>query len=461
MFANCAVDRPSTVSGEGASDAPILRRWRLPPTLATALAAAWLLVACGSEPVNPAGSAPMAGTSAAAVPMSPPEPAYATPQPVPTPAPAVAAAAPPAPPPVLSFDDAVQAAATALLSRAQLPPDTKFDLVIDPLIDGVTGMQSQATRAMGTRIVKIIREGYPRYVVQPFNTDSVKRGPLLLVGTFTGVNAERKTEGKREAYRICLALADLKTGKLVSKGLAFAKPEGVDLSPLPVDRDAPAWLEDSTTQGYIRTCQGTRAGDSIHPAYLNRVLTSAKLAEANDAYAAGKWAAARKLYEEALAGEGGDQLRTHTGLYLSHWKLGNRKAAAQSLGRIVDQGLENKRLGMKFLFRPGTAALWSDPKAGVAAYPLWLQEIASRAARRSSCLELVGHTSASGPEPINEKLSLLRAEELKKQIGRLAPPLNPRMIAAGMGSRQTLIGTGRDDLSDVLDRRVEFKVVGC
>jgi hypothetical protein len=355
----------------------------------------------------------------------------------------------------------VQAAATALLGRAQLPPDTRFDLVIDPLIDGVTGMQTQATRAMGTRIVKIIREGFPRYSVQPFNTDSVKRGPLLLVGTFTGVNAERKTEGKREAFRICLALADMKTGKLVSKGLAFAKPDGVDSMPLPLDRDAPAWLEDSTTLGYIRTCQGTRAGDAIHPAYINRVLTSAKLAEAGEAYAAGKIAAARKLYEEALASEGGDQLRTHTGLYLTHWRLGNQKAAAQALGRIVDQGLENKRLGMKFLFRPGTAALWADPKAGPSAYPVWMREISTRAATRSSCLELVGHTSASGPEPLNERLSLLRAEELKKQLGRLAPNLSTRMIANGMGSRQTLIGTGRDDLSDALDRRVEFKVVGC
>ena len=251
----------------------------------------------------------------------------------------------------------------------------------------------------------------------------------------------------------------------MGKGLAFARAEGVDITPQAIDRDAPAWVEDAATLGYIRTCQGTRAGDAIHPDYINRVLTSAKLAEANDAYGAGKWALARTLYGQALTGEGGDQLRTHTGLYLTNWRLGNRKAAADSFGRIVDQGLENKRLGTKFLFRPGTAALWADPKAassaGASAYPMWLQEISRRGASRSSCLELVGHTSASGPEPMNERLSLLRAEELKKQISQLAPTLSPRMIATGLGSRQTMIGTGRDDASDVLDRRVEFKVVGC
>ncbi|MDO8419455.1 MAG: OmpA family protein, partial [Rubrivivax sp.] len=331
----------------------------------------------------------------------------------------------------------------------------------DPLIDGVTGAQTQATRAMGTRITRIIKESFPRYAVQPFNSGSLMRGPLLLVGTFTGVNAERKTEGQRVAYRICLALADLKTGKLVSKGLAFAEPEGVDATPLPYYRDAPAWLEDATTQGYIRTCQGTRAGDSIHPAYINRVLTSATIAEANEAYGAGKYAEARKLYEAARSSPGGEQLRTYTGLYLTNWRLGNRTAAADAFGQIVDQGLETKRLGMKFLFRPGTAAMWSDTRSGPVAYPVWFGEIAKRASARQSCLEVVGHASASGPEPVNERLSLLRAETVKSELARRAPALASRMTANGMGSRQTLIGTGRDDVTDALDRRVEFKVVGC
>ena len=368
---------------------------------------------------------------------------------------------PPPPPPMLPFDDAVAAAANNLLSKALLPADGNWNLVIDPLIDGVTGAQTQATRAMGARIAKIIKDSYPRYAVQPFTTANVKSAPLLLVGTFTGVNAERRTEGRREAFRICLALADLKTGKLVGKGLAFATPDGVDSTPLPLDRDAPAWLEDASATGYIRTCQGTRAGDAIHPAYIDKVLTSALIGEANTAYAAGRMTEARRLFETARTSPGGEQLRTYTGLYLTNWKLGNRPAATEAFGKIVDQGLDNKRLGTKFLFRPGTPALWADPKAGPPAHPLWLSEIAQRAAGRQSCLEVVGHSSAGGPEPLNERLSLLRAETVANELARLAPPLKTRVIANGVGSRQTLIGTGRDDASDALDRRVEFKVVGC
>ena len=423
---------------------PVIRPWALVLSAVVVLLAACAMPEASPPPPAPAPAAP------------PPPPAPAPVAPPPAPAPAAAA-----PPPILPFDEAVLSAANNLLGRAQLPPDTKWDMVIDPLIDGVTGLQTQATRAMGARITKLVQDSYPRYAVKPFNSSNVQRGPLVLVGTFTGVNAERKTEGVREAYRICLALADLKTGKLVSKGLAFASPAGVDPTPLPFFRDAPALVEDGPTHGYIPTCQGTRAGDPIHPQYIDRIITAATIADAIDSYNDGRYADALQLYETALASPGGDQLRVHTGLYLTNLRLTRQAAAAQAFGTIVDQGLQAKRIGVKFLFRPGTAALWTDPKAGPVPYPLWLKEIAARASLSQSCMQLVGHSSPTGPEPINERLSLLRADTVRRQLVGLAPPLSSRLATSGMGSREPLVGNGRDDLSDALDRRVEIRVVGC
>ena len=419
-------------------------------------ACAALVGGCAGPGVAPSASTPATDATVAAA-----SPAPAAPPAAPTPPP------PPPPPPILPFDEAVLSAATNLLEKAQLSGDApggRYDVVIDPLIDGVTGQQSVATKAMGARIVRLIRESYPaRYAVQPFNTSAVQKGPLLLVGTFTGVNAERKTEGHREAFRICLALADLKTGKLVSKGLAFAKADGVDIAPLPAFRDAPAWSDDAATNGYIRTCQGTRAGDVINPMYVNRIVTSATIAEAADAYSEGKYTNALKLYQTAAKSPGGDQLRTYTGLYLTSWRLGRQGDAAKAFGQIVDQGLESKKLGVKFLFKPSTATLWSDPKAGPPApYAMWLREIATRASKhKDTCLGVVGHTSATGSEPANEKLSLQRAEVIGKEIVRAARALDKKVIPNGVGSKQTLIGNGRDDHTDALDRRVEFRVVGC
>lgn len=414
-----------------------------------------------------AAPAPSPSAAPAAPPVAAPAPvaaAASTPAPVASvAAAAVAAPAPPPPPPILPYEEAVLSAANNLLGKAQLPAGgtARHAVVIDPLVDGMTGSQTATTRAMGDRLVALIREKYPQYEVQPFNTLSVSKSPLVLIGTFTGVNKERKTEGTREAYRICFALADLKSGKLVSKGLAFARPEGVDPTPTAPFRDAPAWTEDPATLGYIRTCQGTRAGDPIHPMYVDRILAASMLSEAMDAYSAGRYADALALYETVARAPAGHQMRTYTGLYLTNWRLGRREAAAQAFGQVVDQGLEAKRLGVKFLFRPGSVAFFNDPRAVPTPYPMWLGELSTQAAKRQSCLEVVGHTSPTGPEPVNERLSLLRAEYVKGQIERIAPQLRQRLIANGVGSRQTLIGNGRDDASDALDRRVEFKVVGC
>lgn len=426
---------------------PSLRRWA---TLALLVLAA----GCATPPPPPPPQPPPAAPPPA------PEPVVAPAPEAPPPAP-VAPPAPPSPPPILPFEEAVLSAANTLLGKAQLPPDARYNLVIDPLIDGVTGAQTTTTQAMGLWLTRLIQDRYPRFTVQPFRAATVQQGPLILIGTFTGVNGERKTEGKREAYRICLALADLKTGKLVGKGLAFAGTEGTDPTPVPFFRDAPVWLDDAATTGYIRTCQGTRAGDPINPNYLDKIVTAATVAEAIDAYGKNQFADALKLYEVALASPGGDQLRVHTGLYLTNLKLRRMDAARKAFGQVVEQGLEQKRLGVKFLFRPGTAAMWVDPKAGPLPYPMWLNEIAGRAAKRPTCLEFGGHTSASGAEPLNDRLSLLRADSVRKAVEAVSPALGKRLVSKGHGSRQMLVGNGRDDLSDALDRRVELLVKDC
>lgn len=374
---------------------------------------------------------------------------------------------PPPAPPVqpIPFDEAVLKAANDLFSRAQLSAtDTdgsaKHILVIDPLIDGVSGAQSMATRSMEARLVELVKSKYPRFEVEPFSTSTVAKSPIVLVGTFTSVNKEGKTEGVREAYRVCLALADLKSGKIISKGVARAKPEGVNTTPTQYFKDSPTWAPDQATEGYIKTCQGTKAGDPINPAYVDRILTAALVSEAIDAYNNRQYREALDLYQSALHSPGGEQLRVYNGLYLSNWKLGHRDEATQAFGKVVDYGLVNKRLAVKFLFKPGSTDFWADRRV-TGPYPIWLEQIAERTSQHQGCLEIVGHTSRTGPEPINERLSLLRAERIKQKLDRDAPALKTRTIANGVGSKENLIGTGTDDARDALDRRVEFKVVGC
>jgi hypothetical protein len=123
--------------------------------------------------------------------------------------------------PARPFDEALLNSLGSLLSLMELPaPGSKHVLLIDPLIDGGSGVQSVATRRIESRLADLTRKKYPHFALQPFLPVHIDKSPLVLLGTLTAVNAAGYAEGKRESYRICLVLADLQSGKLISKETA-------------------------------------------------------------------------------------------------------------------------------------------------------------------------------------------------------------------------------------------------
>ena len=378
-----------------------------------------------------------------------------------TAAPVPPAAAPPPPPTPVAFNDALLKAANDLFSKAKLDsaPD-KVTLVIDPLIDGVTGAQSNATHLEEKRVVELVKSNYPRFQVARFSSESVSKSPVVLIGTFTAVNNAGVAGGARDAYRICLALADLKTKTIISKGVARALPEGIDPTPVAFFADSPVFAKDASTDAYIKSCQGTKVGDNIDQAYADRILVASLVNDGIEAYDAGRYRDALDVYQSALKTPGGDQLRVLNGIYLSNYKLRRTKVAMEAFGKVVDYGLKGDRLAVKFLFKPGSTQFYTDPNVR-APYETWLEKIAERTAANKGCLEVVGHTSATGLAALNDRLSGLRADYIKDRLEDQERSLRGRILATGRGSREMIVGTGRDDASDALDRRVEFKVAKC
>ena len=374
--------------------------------------------------------------------------------------------APPAPPPVpvvtaVPFSDAVVNAANAVFKAAStnVPPGGQRQVVvIDPLVNGVTGEQSVATQQIQDRIMSLAKENYPQFDIEPFTAAAVAKGPNVMVGTFTPVNAQGQTAGAREAYRFCLVMVNLTAGKTIAKGVARARPDGVNSTPVGFFRDSPAWTNDASVKSYIDTCQATKVGDPISPTYVNGIVTASIISEAINAYDADRYREALDLYQTAEKTPAGNQLRVFNGLYLANWKLGRRKPAAEAFGRVVDYGLANQSLGVKVLFRPGSTALTSDPTL-TSPYDMWLREIAVHSASGNACLQVTGNSSPSGSAAVNEQLSQLRADYVKGRLESEVPALHGHVIATGVGAKNNLIGTGADDLSDALDRRVEFKVL--
>ncbi len=367
---------------------------------------------------------------------------------------------PPAAPPaivVLPFNEAVKLAATDLLSKAPLPAGQRIKLVIDPLVDGNTGGETVTTAAIEKSLLQLVQSDYPQIEVKPFDGKALVDASLIMVGTFTPINLQGKADGERDAYRICFKLADLKSGKIVSAGFARARPEGIDSTPQAFFSEMPVWLRDPAVEGYIKTCQGTKVGDPIHPAYVDAIVAAASINEAKQAYNEKRYKDALALYQAVLRNPAGKQARVYVGMYLTNLKLKRSADANKSFSQLVTMGLSAEKLAVRFNFKPGSTGFDATNKA----YPSWLKEIGTQSAKLSGCVEVGGHTVRSGSAAVGEALALQRAEFVRQKISATVPAFSKKSTVQGYGATKNVVGTGANDASDSLDDRIEFRKTAC
>ena len=366
----------------------------------------------------------------------------------------------PAPVPILPLAQALQSATESVFANVPGGLGQRLTMVVDPLIDGSTWAQSVATQNIEATVVKTVKEHFPRFETLPFTASALTRSPLVFIGTFTPLDQAGKNEGPTNWYRVCFALLDIRSGLIVSKGFARAAAEGVDHSPLPFLQDSPGLAKDDASSGYVRTCQGTKVGDPINPLYWDSLMAAAMVNEATNAYHQGRFEDAHDLYLAALQMPGGKQLRVYNGLYLTNMRLKHEKDAVKSFGDLVDYGLNQRQLGVKFLYQPGSTLFVNNAEIR-RDYAMWLTQVANRVAAAKTCMRVIGHTSRSGAEPLNERLSLQRSLQIRQQLVDRRKLLAKQITATGVGSSKAIVGSGTDDARDAVDRRVEFSVQDC
>ena len=256
------------------------------------------------------------------------------------------------------------------------------------------------------------------------------------MGTFTVINQKNEVLKEREAYRICLALADMKTGKILSKGVARAQLAGVDSTPTAFFRDSPAWARDKLVQGYVRTCQATKPGDPIDAVYGERIAAAAITAEAIDLYQNNQFAKSAALFRQAAATPSGNHLRNLNGWFAASMKVGNTKDATIATQRLVDYMLAERDLNFLFLFAPGTARFVSGDLA--APYPIWIHEIA-RGLGRGESLPARHRTYDANGFRAGQRTTVAGARTDR------CPTACPAVEAAGRSDRHRRHGFARSD----------------
>lgn len=362
-------------------------------------------------------------------------------------------------PALVPLEQAFMKAATDLF--AKVPAGTsEITMVIDPLIDGVTGIQSAATRGFDRRIAELVAERYPHVKILAFTPENVAKAKFVFIGTFNTINNAGQPGAEKDAFWICFALVEREAKTVYARSVSRSVVNDVDIAPAASYSDSPVWGMDAATRAYIEACQKSQPGTPVSPAYIDQLGAAARIREASSAYEAGDHARARDLYREAKDQPGGDQLRVLNGLYLSYAALGDTAQADRTFGQMVDRGFSLGQLGVKFLFEPNSTAFNADRKLS-ASYPAWLREIADRATKAGVCLDVVGHASRTGSEGVNDRLSRERAERIAALMATQAPGVSQRLRPSGVGYREALVGLPRDDASTAVDRRVEFKTAPC
>ena len=353
------------------------------------------------------------------------------------------------------FQPPTKNAVEAALNR-EAPPRKK--IVVDASLDGVSGQQTMATRFLDTRLLARAAAGFPQFEVTTLSSEKAAFvGRFLLASTVTPIG---EVSSKKQArFRVNLSLTDLQTGYVLAQSAVQTTELGVDMTPTKFYQDSPSITRDRVVEGQVRTAQA-KAGSEADGIYVSSLTVSALIKEGSQFYDAGQFEQSLRAYEAAAARPDGKQLRVFNGLYLNNMQLGRSEAAENAFGRIVSLGLATNSLAVKFLFKAGSTDFLADSKI-TTPYPMWLNVLAKEMGNAQLCVSVIGHSSHTGTENVNDRLSLARASAVQRRLESILPSLSSRLQPLGMGYRENLIGTGSDDLRDSLDRRVEFRAINC
>ena len=196
---------------------------------------------------------------------------------------------PVAPSSELSFDAGVDYAIDDLLVQARRLPAFNVApgilkkesdvprgvIAVDPAIDGNTGQQTTASKALDSRLLQRAADKFAQFDVAPVSANTVGKAQFVLAGTLTPIDASKGAAG---TFRISLSLTDIKTGFVVAQSAARVRSEGIDTTPTAFYRDSPSLTKDRVGEGQIKTAE-TPAGGAADEFYMSRLPINALITE--------------------------------------------------------------------------------------------------------------------------------------------------------------------------------------
>ncbi|WP_161575454.1 OmpA family protein [Beggiatoa leptomitoformis] len=366
----------------------------------------------------------------------------------------------------ISFEAAIQTLTNHLLQNvATTYPARQGLIVLDPFIDAKSGDVLKISREIETVMIAEGKKYFPQFSLIRLTPTELRRANYVLNGTIDlqnySIKTDEETQGEKY-YRLSASVIDLSTGLIIANAHSWIAEADIDYSRTPLYEESPTFLKDKRVQSQITTTESP-TGKNADDEYYDSLDTNALLVEAETAYEANDYVKSRTLFNKAAERTDGQVMKTYLGLYESTRQGGStlEPAAETAFTKLLTLSIqETKSLNIRFLFEVNSTAFINNTKIRQQ-YADWLRMISHFLQQNDYCFHIVGHSSKTGKQDYNLKLSLQRAESVRHLLATDTPDLLNKSKAIGKGFAENLVGTGTDDAHDAIDRRVEFMMIDC
>ena len=320
---------------------------------------------------------------------------------------------------------------------------------IDPFIDVESGYPVKVNARIAEILTSEMKDRFN--VAGAMEPDNLEASEFVLNGMVT---LER---GAGDRYKVSSSVFEKATGKVLATSTVRVRT--FDTTPMEIYKDSPVFLKGKDYEDLTESVR-KEPGEKVADGYHDRLAIKSMNVKGDLLYEQGEYKKSLSYYDQAASSQSKPRIQALNGQFTNLVKQAEWDRAEEVYAKLIRTTIaETGALTSKITYAPNSYV----PIEGKAAlYGIFVRQIAKLVASAQTCrLQIVGHSSHSGDAAYNDQLSLQRSAWILKEMSSYAPGVGPKAETFGRGFRENIVGTGTDDLRDEIDRRVEFKFVGC
>jgi outer membrane protein OmpA-like peptidoglycan-associated protein len=232
-----------------------------------------------------------------------------------------------------------------------------------------------------------------------------------------------------------------------------------DTTPMDIYKDSPAFLKGKNYEDHVSSVR-KKPKDTISKGYNDRLKSKAMLVKGDMLYEKQEFNKSLAYYNQVAGGQNEQELEVLNGQFTNLVKQGHFEDAELVYAKLLKTSIaETNKIANKIIYAPNSII---PLESNMSLYKIYIRQIANLvAASPAKCVQIIGHSSRSGSGNYNDKLSKQRAEWIQNQMAAYIPKSRVKSQTIGRGFRENIVGSGKDDITDAIDRRVEFKFSQC